>query len=1225
MNDLISRFALEPYITPIPRETTGDYIPDATLDTLFPDLSMKPSEFGDLSQLLEAAEANLPIIYGLQSEKLSQPIPSDIDRGSISLFLSNLADTSIHLYSLCPVQKIDLLELPDLLSHCTQFRIAPDRAAWAVHFLVKKKKISEETLTAAFKQLLKPNDALASSKQEINTSHLAKFAYALYKRNLVNHTDIILTLIEALPPRCMSIFQNEIIQNFSLLYRVLDCNKKLQYKELLSIDLQTTRSQLVQLAFQDFPISNFVKDLQTDETDQRIKKLYDSLQPSRLTYFTDYRNLIFGSFPLLDSNVLAAHLSNRLVYATDDEKQELALFMCKSVLWFNSKDEAVAATIASLIKKLVPKFQVEEFFDLLLDLEINSEKYLNASSSSNNFYSDNQPNAYSTETNSNSKCKIIPKFKYLFYELQYQNLFTFSRFLYYIKTRGYKMNNKETLGYLISNLPSLDRSLRILNEIMGMLSVLIPDNNFDNQIREIGLNIIDKIDLVSKLPYIFKFQLALYLINQSQCEFSKMCTILQKLECLNLITILFNKQKPAKFIVYDVLFIEQTISCFISHDLLESVASIALNDNPNFEIAKFLTKYLKESEDNKIPTGLSKYKSQLSVKKQEKNATVNQKNIQKLMMKYSHLCSLHIFDCFYDVKTESDFGRVFCFFLKDLLTFPRLTYPMLLEFFIDFCEHQCITRGSYQFIRCFLQTVIENQELVKNENSNSQTVIINFLTHLFKAGFIRPFAYLHLVLSPKSRKYTSNSNSNSNPSSNSSNFNNNSRGSGISEPLITLFFKILDEHPNSFPVDSILNEKVIKNFTDLALFEQFLNKLRQFPTPIITESLRISLSKDVPSAVGAAYYSLLPFGLQTLDFNDAFEYFSENVDRTTSTFWTLWLRDKVCYNAGFPVTPKQVDKATLQDHIVQLCNCFSNLILSCDQNNEKLQIYLNCWTLLCSDDAIVVHVSKQVSNNIRNGKFTLRPMFIEYIQPIIHACSEVILEQICDGFCQYQDNIIASTNSDPTANIGGGGNLGCFELFTKTASSIFIVFADRFVTQKTQSTAVLMSIADKLLEWLRKMAISNSNISNANSNTNSTGGPASDSTTTSGDGSVIGATRIENRSTDTFVLDAFNFIVMKTSFLKLDLCIYFHEHIATMLEQLPQELRKFVIVNQPMQRFSPVPDPLYFDVTPPTVEDPTASLSFTGFMDDSGPGIPQQPIGEADNDFDDPFSWLESY
>lgn len=1089
--DLKTRFALEPYITPTPQEKTSGYgsefTSENTLLTLFLNLDNRSNIINEKEFLpkLDQLEQNLPRQYKLQSEKLSLPIPNDTDQNSVSSFKFALADPTIHPYNLCPVPNIEVMTLHELLEHCVQCNIAASKAAWAVHFYIKKNPASPD-LTEAFKALLVRDPSKASFIQRFNFSYISKFAYELYMTNLLRHEDILLYLMDNLPPANMAIFKNEILSTYSILLKFLTQSKnKKEYLDLFRNELQITRSQLVQLGLYPFS-SEFVKELQNNETENRIKSLNDALCPYRLSYSTHYRNLIFRAFPIIDANIIEENMLAIMKYATDDEKQELAMTMCQSVLWFPSNKEAVAATVAVLVKRLVPNFQCEKFYRFLF-----------------------------------KNSKIIESYRCLFLEFQLQKIFDYKDFLHYVIKKGFITNYPEESAAVISNLPSIN--VFVFKQIEFFMNQLFPGNNFVKQISSIYSDLIGNVDKIIDLPYVFCFQMVLLLFvsNQKKFEFGKFCSILQKTDTLSLITVLFEKNKPPKFTVFDFSFIEKTIPCFIAHNLLDSLAEVALPpENPNYTISELIARYLKESEDCNVKSCLSKYKPQLPLKKQSsKNMPISTKNLQDFIVSHSYACSLHIFDLFFSVQQECELKVVFCQLLCDLLNFPLLTDDLLFELFVDFCESQTIQKGADQFIKYFMKTIISNPSLVEDEDSNSRKVITNFLTLLFRSYFIYPSSYLQVILSPRHR-----SSGNSN------------------DHLINIFFNIIKDNPNSFPVESILSENVIANINDQELYMSLLEQLRQFPPPIITDSLRNVLTNKIPSQISAAYYSLLPLGLQALDFNDVFDYYAKNVDHTTSTFWTLWLRYKVFYNSGFPVTPCQADNQQRQDHIIKLWTCFYKLILQNDYDlsnpeiKEKLQIYLNCWTLLCMDsqDQFTNVISSKTATNIKYEKPLIKPLQIDFLHPVINNCNEAYLEQICDGFCKYQFS----------ENSGKEFDEECVTLM-RIASYTFVTFANRFIKKSMQSTAIVKSMADKLLVWLKSI------LNN------------------------------EYRQTEIFVLDAFNFIVTKTAEMEFEQNRDFHEHILKSLEQFPPKIRKYILVNFIMQSFVKVQDPDYFNYTAP--------------------------------------------
>jgi hypothetical protein len=364
---------------------------------------------------------------------------------------------------------------------------------------------------------------------------------------------------------------------------------------------------------------------------------------------------------------------------------------------------------------------------------------------------------------------------------------------------------------------------------------------------------------------------------------------------------------------------------------------------------------------------------------------------------------------------------VFSRFLNELLCFEGLSSRVLFDFFLTFCESNCVPRAAEFFIKTVLASDVITPAMA--EDARLRPILKDFLAAVFRTRLLPPSHYLLAVLGQRRE-----------------------REQRVNQPLVRLFWKIADDHSSAFCVDAILNDKVVKKFSDSPLFEELLGCLRKFPPPVISDDLRkqISATGSQGTSLGAAYFSLLPDELRSDDFTTVFQYFIQKVDRSTSTFWTLWLRDKVFYRAGFPVTI--VTKPQTGEHMEQLCHEFTSLLFNCESPiTERTSIYLNCWVLLCQNNQLANLVVQKLIEDLRRDRENLiRPILIDYLHPVLVQISEDQFNHLCDGFLafKFQPNEL--------------------DAFVHVAFSVFVVYVSRM----SSIAAQMLPLARHILKLL---------------------------------------------------------------------------------------------------------------------------------------------------------------
>jgi hypothetical protein len=409
-------------------------------------------------------------------------------------------------------------------------------------------------------------------------------------------------------------------------------------------------------------------------------------------------------------------------------------------------------------------------------------------------------------------------------------------------------------------------------------------------------------------------------------------------------------------------------------------------------------------------------------KETKKTALIEAERIRSVFMKNSHLCSLHIFDALHGIRTDRDFDMIFGQFLNDLLWFEELTSPVFFDFFIQFCESQCVNNPAHYFMKTLLKPTVITEEMTGDMRIGA--LICEFLANVFRTGLLAPSEFVGFLLNKK-------------------------KNSGVHEPLLRLFFQLAADRPTDFSIESILTETVVKKLDGNPLFTELLIVLQGFPPPIINERIRAQIADEPGNPVGAAYFSLLPPELRADSFESVFSYFVENVGMTTATFWALWLKVKIFYHCTFPLTLGNPGKSESTDYLGQLSTAFSNLLLTpSDIDPEPTEILLSCWNVLCKSGMIPNTIVGRLSTELKNGKTAgFGPVIMDYLHPVLMSISEPLFEVLCDGFLKFPY---------PDTEFGE---------FVQVAVSVFVVFASRF----SRNQAALRGIADQVLQWLTKI------------------------------------------------------------------------------------------------------------------------------------------------------------
>lgn len=1001
MQSLVAQFALFPYVAPrqvAHQRVDPKFATQDTLQTLFVGFdSPFNNDPKEMFRMFDTMNKVLTSIFQLQSDQLEVPDTTNLHSGSLSLFLRYLADTSIDIYSLCPIPKFDAIEIHQLIVHCIDIKIPPDRSAWAIHHFCIQRNTTPDVLSKTLQA--EPNF------YKNDPDYFAKLSYALYIRNLVNHVTYLQWMISELPPENMIIFKNEILKTHSILLSALQSKSMQTYLQKFRNSLLLNKSQLIQFSIlsasethaQDYQFQPYLEDYRNALINKRTQEIH-SLAKSRLSFISMFRNIFFHEYPNFDIEQFRDDIRVLVQYATPEELSDLALEMCKSIFWIHKDYSSLSSIIAYLIKSLGAEFPLPDFIDFLYD-----------------------------------NVESIENFRFLFGELQVFGLFDYDDFKQYIFENGYKNSKRKETAQIFANLPTYNRSKKILSRLDFAFSELMPDLKINETVKKIFEDFDNNIEKAVNLPYTIRHLIGLTLLDSKQ-DITSTAKIFIKLGLFTLIPDLFTPGKSVKLSFKLVPMIKKLFPVFATHNKINELMDSVLQ-NQNIQQNREVLIYI--YENYKKLAALNPFRQQLiKILNSAKQIAIDHDEIFNLFHKYSYLCSLHVFDAIHAIKTPTDFVRLLPYFFSDLLQFDLLTVDALFDFFCDFSESKVLSRSSYYFIKQLINIIIDDPHLYQKEHV--QMLLFQFFTRVFAEFLIEPEDYLCAIFGVKKSKAKS------------------QLHQTTATFLVRLFLKVVDLIPKSFTVNSCLTEKIVNGFSqsfpdDTNLLSEMLQILRTFPSPIITKDMFKFL--DAPptsntSQFAAAMFSLLPGPMHTQDFDDLVRYFKTNVVRQTSTFWTLWLKYKPYYRSGFPVTINQnVDKDALASYRLDLISSFSNLLFRAAPGEEKTMIYLNCWTLLCDNIAIGKAIVDQIIDHLKSNKISLYPMLIDFMHQSLKLITDKTYETLCDALCNYK--------YDESQ----------LELFVKTSASVFAVYISRFY----QGHLFVAQIANKLLEWLPKL------------------------------------------------------------------------------------------------------------------------------------------------------------
>jgi hypothetical protein len=808
-----------------------------------------------------------------------------------------------------------------------------------------------------------------------------------------------------------------------------------------------------------------------------------------------------------------------LRFAVDRELTQCVLTVCSAVLWFESYLPSVSAVLASLVHELHLELPLWDFIDLMC-----------------------------------AHIGQIEKFSFLFAELQQFGVFSYDQFLRVIVQHGDLHARREESARLVLNLPCVSRIDRILRRLCVHLGRACPGHPFDEQLDAVISNFDGNVEVAQGLPFVIKYQYAQWIADEGE-RFAEVAHRLVLLWIPSLIVRLVQRFKSCEIPIGLVAVIESILPVFAAHNELANLAALLLGRvqfSTQFELVVVLHTHYRHF------SVLAPSKAAIAeIVKANKVPAVDRKAVGQFARDYSHFFSLHTLDAFLDVRTSQNLSVIFPLFFRDILAFGFLDVDSFMELFKAFSESSCILKASHFFIKTFLGVLLANPDSLQQDCQIE--LIAGILETAFLNRMVSAAVFLHAILtgSKKARNRAPES-------------------LNVVRLLLDIFCSFLGRFPDLFNVNDILTENTVRGFAqtfqgDPQPLTNLLTVLREYPSPVITRE--IQKIADSASATGSAYlaalFSLLPETLHSLDFVDAFEFFTANVGRTTSTFWMIWLELKQFYVPGFPVVATTPEKEVLANYRGILISAFSTLLFRANPGDERTLVFLNCWTLLCNNPAFAHAIADNLIDDLRLSRLSLFPLLLDFLHPCLLSVADRTFDAIADGLCRF-------VFEEPQ-----------FEAFARLAASVFMVYVWRFPGEQT----FVPAIADKLLEWIPQLY------------------------------------EICSRDFE-YIIDCFNFIFAHThtdrdedGFQDL-----LHRRVIDRVKALPKEIREhLILLNRPQRMFEPVKEPLYADYTEPDRDQgPPFAMGHTFSPDRNEPAFtaPFENTTSLFNPFDDDLqSW----
>ncbi|EAY07531.1 hypothetical protein TVAG_125040 [Trichomonas vaginalis G3] len=951
----VTEFARKPYLQPDPGNNQPFTPPysygDNTNSILCNDPYQNVPLLNDLDQKFQNLERNTPQMIRLQDQRLDPGPQRYVHDGSVPLWMEMLADTKIHPYSLCPFPKLEEKDLTYVLENIFDQNVSPDRAAWALHYIIKKigTKIDLTKMLLEF--------------EKVDEHYFAKVCFYCYQDNLLDHLEFLQGAISKLQPESLKIFKNEILRTHVL--TVAAFTSSIDYLSIMDEQLLLQQTHLIQLSLfyhlgqnftpkLNFPFGPKIDDLmmRNDLLKKRARSVYQIVTPRLLSLATQLSNIIVASYPYYDEAKTSLAIESAAIYASDEACSQVAIKLFEILFWFEGEN----AELSSIIVWTLTKIQVKEF-DLpsLVD-----------------FYYEHVDQ--------------ISKLRHLFAELQAFGLVSYTSFVSYIIQAGYILTRPQATSVIISSVPFYVRSPRAM-KLFESCMLKLGITGYDQIVREITvkpleLTILANMDKVKQLPYPVIYSIVSYAINETK-HVSEIIDVISQLNLDTLFPLLFDKitdSKDLKFSINTHIMprVQNSLPFLVSHGQFSKFIDLITQNSSDpvmMDIILFIYEHYKD-----IPR-----RPELNeISKTAKGVSIDSTKIRELFRRFSYLCSLHIFDAFHNVETTHDFELIFRTFLSQLLHFHSLKSSTMIKFFLEFAQSGCVTLPPNFFIKHLLAVLLTFPEEDFDDRLN--LLLQDFFTFIFEKGLFQPANFL-----AESKKR---------------------RGSANSSPfgkIANIFLTICKARLDLFTPLNCFSSNSIKGYQGEPMLTELVDVLKNAPLPQLTDDVLKSFDN---MTLAGTYFALLPEEARDPNFEKAFEFFKQNANDSNCRLLAYWLKYHLYFSGppsqGLPqpITP---DKQATTKFASTVALAFYNLFMSLSPENEadmkRRDVFLNAWSLICEKDfsryktPIFANAAlQQATNAIKASNLTYTPFLVDYLHPAL----------IC-GVSSNQNEILVDT------------------------------------------------------------------------------------------------------------------------------------------------------------------------------------------------------------------------
>ena len=1007
MKNLVPQLARKPYLTP-DSSNAIPVVPMYSINESSDSLYIADSQMNvrDLSEKLATLERNEPFFTQLQEAKLGPGPKKRIHDGSFPIWLTQLQDPSIHPYSLVPFPNIDPEVIPEILKHCLEYRVLPDRASW-VFWMIYYTLHPQHDLSADIKKLI-------TTENEESLMRISRFCY---DKNLFNHGEFIDQMISSVSPDAMRIFQDQIIRTHTLLKKCINQQPE-KFLSIFSEDLIKQRTHLIQFSVlcninaNNEPLYHPLHRLiePSKILMKRAKRIYNTITPTRLSIQTQLKNIIVSQFPYFEISKLRNDVMKCIVYMEEGESSEVAASLLELIFWFNDKNVQISSVVAHTIKMIKPKPDV--FLSLFIRFV-----YQNV--------------------------EDVTMMRYIFICLQQLEVINYTGFISRIKQLGYFITEKEKTRAIVCNLPFIGRSKQSatsFSDSMKRVDAVEYDEilfQFTQMEPPMEKRVLENMELAKKLPFSAAYGLGTYIVASAK-DFSEAAEVIFDLELNTLFLKLLDRVANSS-IAFDVTRI-------ILPNIMTLMPFIVLNGKLKIiteQIANNTTKPVFSELGTFIQDHFKKVLEENIIRnaKSQKIETVDPDKVRDLFRRYSYLCSLHVFDAFHNVEKLSDFDNIFKIFMMNLLQFYSLKARTLMKFFLEFSKTAIVQKPTHYFIKSMISILMNYPDEVFDDHLNELLEL--FFTEVFKREILQPHEFLAECKNNKKKLSPAN--------------------------IFRVFLSIVHNNHELFTPSNCFTENALKNLIqEPALLSQLLQELSDCPVQQLTDDLldAFNICNTKPITLAGVFFSLLPEEARSKDFDTAFNFYKENATPRNTRFLAYWLKMHAFYSQPQTTTqqlPEGIPVLFVNDkinnHAFVVANAFFELFNSLNpedpESEEKSDTYLNGWSLICQVEkgkfssmfTFANEAVKIVTQHIRSSDFSFSKYILDYIHPAILISPPEGFDQLVDSF----NAIPLTVNST---------------LLPQIASSVFCVYLTRSLSVSQMRVEEILS---RLLQLLTKL------------------------------------------------------------------------------------------------------------------------------------------------------------